>query len=85
MGNEPVATVLEVVGLAGSLRAGSYNRALLRAATELVPRALQVTIHDLASIRLYNADVEAQAVPARSSTRAGTSRTRRYATTSQRF
>jgi len=30
-----VARVFDVVGIAGSLRRGSYNRALLRAATEL--------------------------------------------------
>jgi len=33
-----VTRVFDVVGFAGSLRRGSYNRALLRAATELAPR-----------------------------------------------
>lgn len=52
-----------VVGFAGSLRRGSYNRALLRAATELAPPVLHIEIHDLADIPLYNADVEAGGVP----------------------
>ena len=34
-----VASVFNIVGFAGSLRCGSYNRALLRAATELAPPA----------------------------------------------
>ena len=39
-----VARVFNVVGFAGSLRRGSYNRALLRAATELAPSALHIVI-----------------------------------------
>jgi hypothetical protein len=34
------ARVFDVVGFAGSLRRASFNRALLRAATELAPPAL---------------------------------------------
>ena len=55
---------LEVVGIAGSLRRGSLNRALLRAARELAPPALRITIHDIDDIPLYNADVEEAGVPA---------------------
>jgi len=39
------ARVFNVVGFEGSLRRGSYNRALLRAATELAPPALAIVIH----------------------------------------
>jgi chromate reductase len=53
----------EVVGFAGSLRRASYNRALLRAAAELAAPKLHVTIHDLSPIPLYNADIEAEAIP----------------------
>jgi chromate reductase, NAD(P)H dehydrogenase (quinone) len=53
----------EVVGLAGSLRRASYNRALLRAAAELGAPTLHVVIHDLSPIPLYNADVETERVP----------------------
>lgn len=56
-------TELRIVGLAGSLRQGSYNRALLRAAQELAPDGLTLEIHTLEEISLYNADVEAEGVP----------------------
>jgi chromate reductase len=52
-----------VVGIAGSLRRGSLNRALLRAAIELAPPRIRITPHDLIDIPLYNGDVEATAVP----------------------
>lgn len=57
-----VDRVFNVVGFAGSLRRGSYNRALLRAATDLAPSALYIVIHDLDGIPLYNADLEAAGV-----------------------
>jgi len=57
------ARVFSVVGLAGSLRRGSYNRALLRAATELAPPALHIAIHELDGIPLYNGDIEATGTP----------------------
>jgi len=58
-----VFPVFNVVGFAGISRRGSYNRALLRAATELAPPALHIVIHDLDGIPLYNGDVEAAGVP----------------------
>jgi chromate reductase len=58
-----IASVYNVVGFAGSLRRGSFNRALLRAATELAPPALHIVIHDLDGIPLYNGDVEAAGAP----------------------
>jgi chromate reductase len=54
---------LRILGFAGSLRAGSYNRALLRAAQELAPPDMAIEIFDLAPIPLYNADVEAKGDP----------------------
>ena len=57
------ARVYTVVGFAGSLRRGSYNRALLRAAIELAPDALHIETRELDSVPLYNADVEAAGVP----------------------
>jgi chromate reductase len=54
---------LKVLGIAGSLRAGSFNRLLLRAAQELAPPDMQITAFDLASIPLYNGDVEAKGDP----------------------
>jgi chromate reductase, NAD(P)H dehydrogenase (quinone) len=55
--------VFNVVGFAGSLRRGSYNRALLRAAMELAPPTLHIVSHELDAIPLYNADVEAAGAP----------------------
>jgi len=57
-----VARQYHVVGIAGSLRRGSYNRALLRAAKELAPPLLDIVIHELDGIPLYNGDVEAAGV-----------------------
>jgi chromate reductase len=58
-----VAPVFNVVGFAGTLRRGSYNRALLRAATELAPPAIDIVIHELDGIPLYNGDIEAAGAP----------------------
>ncbi|MEX2633686.1 MAG: NADPH-dependent FMN reductase [Balneolales bacterium] len=56
---------IEILAFAGSLRKGSYNRALLRATKELAPESLNIQIFDLEGIPLYNADVEAQGDPER--------------------
>ena len=56
-------TDLKVLGIAGSLRAGSFNRALLRAAQELAPAGMEIAAFDLAPIPLYNGDVEAKGDP----------------------
>ena len=50
---------LHICAIAGSLRAGSYNRALLRAAEGLAPADMAIEVFDLAEVPLYNADVEA--------------------------
>ena len=52
-----------IAGIAGSLRRGSLNRALLRAAQETAPARLRIDIHDIAAVPLYNQDVEEQGVP----------------------
>lgn len=56
---------IRVLAFAGSLRKGSYNRALLRAAQELAPEGMMLDIFDLEDIPLYNADVEAEGDPDR--------------------
>ena len=58
-----VDRVFNVVGFAGSLRRGSYNRALLRAALELAPPALHIVIQELDDIPLYNGDIETAGTP----------------------
>src|SRR5262245_53167819 len=54
----------KIVGIAGSLRQKSYNKWLLQAAQKLSPPELEVQIHSIEGIPLYNADVEAQGMPA---------------------
>jgi chromate reductase len=54
---------VRVLGIAGSLRSGSYNRALIRAAAELAPPGVVVEQFDLRAIPLYDADVEAAGDP----------------------
>jgi chromate reductase, NAD(P)H dehydrogenase (quinone) len=55
---------VRVLGIAGSLRKASFNRALLRAAEELKPKEMEITTFDLAPIPSYNEDVEKQGDPA---------------------
>lgn len=55
---------LHVLGFAGSLRKGSYNRAALGAAGELLPEGMTLEIFDISEIPLYNADLEAEGIPA---------------------
>ena len=55
---------LHILGIAGSLRAGSYNRGLLRAAAGLLPAGVGLEVFSVDQIPLYNADVESQGLPA---------------------
>jgi len=52
-----------VAGIAGSLRRGSFNGALLRTAQEIAPPTLRIEIHDIGAVPLYNQDVEDEKVP----------------------
>lgn len=49
-----------ILGLSGSLRSGSYNTALLRAAAGLVPAGVQLDVATLHGIPLYDGDDEAR-------------------------
>lgn len=51
---------VNILGFAGSLRKGSYNRSLLRAALELVPKDARLEIFDLDGILPFNQDFENQ-------------------------
>ncbi len=53
-----VDTKLKILGFAGSLRAGSYNKALLRAANNLLPDDATLEIFDLDGILPFNQDLE---------------------------
>lgn len=54
---------LRFLGIAGSLRAASYNRGLIRAAIDVAPAGTSVVHYDLAAIPMFNADVEASGDP----------------------
>ena len=54
---------LTVLGIAGSLRRGSYNRALLRSARSLAPDDMRLDLFDLHDVPFYDADVEKQGDP----------------------
>jgi chromate reductase len=51
---------VNIIRFAGSLRKGSYNRALLRAALELLPKDARLEIFDLDGIPPFNQDLENQ-------------------------
>jgi chromate reductase len=53
-----MAGKISILSFAGSLRKGSYNRALLRAALEMVPPEAELEIFDLEGIPLFNQDLE---------------------------
>jgi chromate reductase, NAD(P)H dehydrogenase (quinone) len=55
--------VVKVLGICGSLRKSSYNRAALRAASELLPDGMSLTIAEIADIPLYNEDVRQAGFP----------------------
>lgn len=49
---------VRILGIAGSLRRESYNRAVLRAATQLVPEGASIEIFELEGIPGFNQDDE---------------------------
>jgi chromate reductase len=51
--------ITRILGFAGSLRKGSFNKALLRAAAELLPADTELETIDLEGIPGFNADLEA--------------------------
>lgn len=54
---------VKILGIAGSLRQGSYNRRLLDVAASLLPADATLEIFDLHGIPLYNQDVERAGLP----------------------
>ena len=58
------AAPVRVLGIAGSLRARSYNRALLRAACDLAPEGMAIEIFDrVGELPLFNPDIPVDSVP----------------------
>ena len=52
-----------IIGISGSLRAGSFNSALLRAAADAMPDGATLEIASIKGVPLYDADVEAAGLP----------------------
>jgi NAD(P)H-dependent FMN reductase len=52
-----------IIGVSGSLRAGSYNSMLLRAAAAAAPAGTTIEVATIEGIPLYNYDVEVQGIP----------------------
>jgi chromate reductase len=51
---------ISILGFAGSLRKGSYNKSLLKAAQEMVPENATLEVFDLERIPPFNQDLENQ-------------------------
>jgi chromate reductase, NAD(P)H dehydrogenase (quinone) len=56
--------MVKLLGISGSLRRGSYNSSLLRAAVRLMPEDSVLEVASIRGIPLYDGDVEAQGIPA---------------------
>lgn len=54
---------VRILGIAGSLRRGSFNAATLRVAQQLAPEGMQIESFDIAPIPVYNEDVRQQGFP----------------------
>ncbi len=54
---------ISILAFGGSLRKGSYNKALLRAAQEMVPSDARLEVFDIAGIPAFNQDLETNPPP----------------------
>ncbi|MGH8321754.1 MAG: NADPH-dependent FMN reductase [Gammaproteobacteria bacterium] len=54
---------LKILGIAGSLRTGSYNKLVLKTAIELKPTDMEIEPFDIAPIPVYNEDVREKGFP----------------------
>jgi len=59
---------IQLVGISGSLRKGSYNTMLLKAALQLLPTDVSMEIISIEDIPLYNADLDLPAAKQRPKT-----------------
>lgn len=58
-----MADPLRILGISGSIRSGSYNRAALRAAVGLAPEGMDIEVFDLAPLPMYNGDLDGPSTP----------------------
>ncbi|USQ97816.1 NADPH-dependent FMN reductase [Caulobacter sp. RL271] len=55
---------MKILAVSGSLRAASYNTALLHAARQLAPEEMEIQVFGLGDLPFFNQDVEDQGDPA---------------------
>ncbi|MET3394979.1 chromate reductase [Variovorax sp. 1140] len=55
---------MNILGLSGSLRAGSYNTLALKAAQKLAPAGIRIEIASIGDVPIYNDDQRVQGEPA---------------------
>jgi chromate reductase, NAD(P)H dehydrogenase (quinone) len=58
-----MAEKIRILGFAGSLRKGSLNKAVLNAASKMLPQNAEMEIFDLEGIPLFNQDIEGSLPP----------------------
>ncbi len=54
---------INLVGISGSLRRGSYNTALLKAAKQALPEDMEMTLVSIDALPLYNGDLDGDNQP----------------------
>ncbi len=54
---------MKILGISGSLRAGSLNTRLLQSAQPLLPSTCELDIFNISNIPLYNADLDTDSKP----------------------
>ncbi len=54
---------MKIIGISGSLRQRSFNTALLRAASELLPHEVELEVVDLSPFPLYNSELDTDGPP----------------------
>ncbi len=59
-----MAENIKIVGLVGSLRKDSLNKALMAAALELCPLEAKIEVADISALPLFNQDLESNLPPA---------------------
>lgn len=55
---------IQLLGIAGSLRAGSFSTAILESLRDALPSGVELHLHPLADVPLYNQDLDTEIAPA---------------------
>ena len=64
LGDTPTMAKVSLIGMSGSLRAGSYSNAILQTLREKFADRADLRVYDLAPVPLYNQDFEGEKRPA---------------------